>query len=1413
MTSMSNTNNTSMSMNAATMTREQLLDAMKNIQVQGSAAVMLLTEECQGKSGIAFANIHYVCDTVEYWVCLHPVLWSILIHDNRFGCLIADSAANPNISLKGIDSEGNIEVTVSFAYEDVDAFYAATPQYMQELLARLEEMLEYGASEEEESNFRAHIQLVRDYTAWYNKEMRGIFTDIDGYKETFRRVSLETGKKSVPTIAKRFKTLFSPMRAIYGAELERPVNALILTGYMGSNKAVSVGQYENLHVGDLDTYMQVIDGLNLISYSMASRLADGDGATRHGASKNWPVALKEFKSYTGRMYVKSGFIKGQFLVVPDALMTFLLPDGARVAYDIIASEMKSEMSFPEMQENNILLSATMKAAAAKDDVNMDAQKLLVHLNPETFEFHNLTWPLIMAANVQHFQEQIEKVLSCEGVEDYVEIFGDTDKDFDNLSQVTVALALANKGVDLRSIPASYASIANECVEGDFEIDRVRVPLKTLRNGKVVSTAFTGYPIPHIGPLLCDICIVLDADMPYEYRCGNSNYKTRVFLDWKPESSTCYVGEKLFADIAPNASCTSLSTAVTRRPASPGSVCMLTVEMLPSYLPREMSKTIWTEMSRDMFETLWVKNDGGDLDDKFEFLVGDFAPLSEAFLAQKHRFTADGDRNAWETRPVFATPAPGDAFSNQYAMGVYKGLEKQYEAALKKFFAMVEEGNVGTVKFTLDPESHCTPMASYSNPCEGWTGQAANFSMWLLMVHHGIVKLQCDPAYSEEQASLIRHGLSVMLSDVVDAEVQNKNIAKAAYAMATFEYISWRLWWIAFMSRNMKYSKPVMKMPAASASRMAFTLKRAARTVYEDVVSMKPKVAKINSNTVANVCKGMLLVETPWHVTHTMQQQYVDRCVGHVVHEIQSAVCSPDLEIIREYANSLKLKFAPSYFADVNAPAVVARTAWVETQAAIAAERTEIRAKYEHISHDETRDTLVKNESSSVYKKHVVRWVQENLAYFTDNDRIALVCMCLEAVANAKVMRNTIYDAKTKRFSSSSGLWGLLTLDDIQVDTDTVVRGLFRDTLLVLSGLDMNAERKVYMACNANAAYEVNRNAVFTTLADAEKFASKFEGKRFSDVMRHVGGMKAMTLDTKNAIAGHATTRGEVFANVLKNMPSSRNDNGWSCMTSHQRQQVNTYNHIMSCDNMSGGVASLMDAIVVGVRVVAVNSAGRAKGYKENNPNATHDQVSAYVSRLGWCVLFTGKIGERAASKAMSVSIADTDTIVKAFANHKTLEISKSDDAALTVADVTSRIGDDLGLSVVLSKMVCVGTSYYDSKAAARVFAHVPSTSEKTKIVGVSESCNYKEAITNGDLVHYMTGYESLVIPVNSVWCVGVYDATGKTHLYNINVVKAWNRRFYDISDCEVYDENDHAHDVGEAPPEAPVDAFLCTWEY
>ena len=1354
---------------------------------------MLLANECKERSGINKANINYVCPTVEYWVCVNPIVWSVLLQDNRFGCLLSDCAGNNKVKVSGIDTQGNLTFSVMLGDKVLDAFEAASPKYWDELLQELKSF-KRNEDPDRQDALRAHITLVREYRMWANRAMRGIFADVDGYKETLRCVKLQTGKKSVPTIAKRFKTLFSPMRAIYGGMNEQPLNMLVLTGYDGIREAVSVGSYASTCVGNLHTYMDVIDGLNLISFSMAKRLASGDeGSEFHGASKNWHVALAPFKSFTGRLYVQAGFIKGQFLVMPDALMAFRMPDGSVVQYDIIASEMKSEMSHPEMGVDEFLISATMKPASAKDRVNMDLQKMLVHLNPEKKEFRDTEdglWGRIMEANTQVFIEQIAERSKAQDIDAYMEQFAREDGDYENLSQTTVALALAAKGMDMRALPPAYTAIANECVEGNFDIDRVRIPLQSIEDhsNDVVKMAFTGYPIPHLAPLLRDIAKALGAKNLKNYSVGHDTYSVSEFLTWCPAPRTCYVGEKLFRKFEPNTDICETQTAVTRRPASPGSVSMLTVQMLPSYLPREMSQTIWVEMSQDMFQTLWANNDGGDLDDKFEFLTGRFADLSAEFLRKKSEFAGHKGEDILFFFPTFPYPdaVHPDMFVNGRAKAIYVNLENQYKGVLEKYMTIASNPDADGVKFDIDEDASCLPTADYSNPCEGWTGMAANFSMWLLMVHHSSVRLDCDPMYEKEQAALIRYGLSVMLSDIVDADVQSKNVAKAAQAMAAFEKISWRLWEIQFLSRKnlVRHTRPLMVMHEAAFDRLAFTLKRAARPEL-DAVTMEPKTILVDykNKVEAQSCSGMLVIKTPWHITETMECQYVQRCVNHVVESVQAGMCSPDLEIIRQYAWAYKIKHVPDALWGNDSKAATARTAWAATQQKIAAEREEIAARFAHIVDGDYKDEQIRIASSATYKKHVTDWVMEYLVPMSHQERIALVCMGLESFANSAVKRETSYNAKTKRFSAGSGLWGLVTLDDMEIGDDLLVRGLYHDTLAVLQGLDMNVQREVTLECNANAAYVINRNAVYVTLEKAQEFASQFVGKTFGDVLKFTGGMKAMQLHLKNG-----TTRREKFAELLSDIPRSADagkDNGWHLMTPKQQQSVCVYNHCMSHNDMSAGVYALLNAHVTRYEVQEVKTSSYADLYKRGNEGCSDAEANAYAKRRCWKVTFTGVMGERTASQAMSVSRASTETILKRFVNEQEYNFSVGD-SALTVQDILDRMSAAAfnGDTLTLGKMVCVGKTYYSRTDKARIVEYVADLAPKTKI----------EAYT---------GHEYLVLPLNTVWCGVVVDSAGVQHCVNVMITKEWKANYFaDFSSDYDPADGEDCHD-GIIVPEAP----------
>jgi hypothetical protein len=396
------------------------------------------------------------------------------------------------------------------------------------------------------------------------------------------------------------------------------------------------------------------------------------------------------------------------------------------------------------------------------------------------------------------------------------------------------------------------------------------------------------------------------------------------------------------------------------------------------------------------------------------------------------------------------------------------------------------------------------MTNYStaeaySPCEAWVGTSANLDMLFMSALHGIVKFQVDKKNEPALKDAILFGLGTTLSDIVDAEVQGKNVPAGASAFfdrnLAAAYVATLL--IQKKTKN-GVTCPVMTIPPILERRAAFALADMVRpqtkTIFETreldgVTYIRPIVKPVLLKN-GMIKRGLGFVNPGrWSVVENMNE-YVDNITTHVDLSLAYGCTLPDLQHMKSMASELLKGVVPALYSQVKTCA----TQIHESNKLYGAELQKIA----DVFGNDTESDEFKNFIRGAQKAHMARIMKAlgtNVLATPESARFrdALV---LHVLSNAQTQAFTgaSYDEQRKQFRVASGSLSILKIDDYVSDIMDEngkfleMHGLYREACAVISEIaEKSIAREIKIPLNLKRTLKMG---VFTTIEEADGFMVK-----------------------------------------------------------------------------------------------------------------------------------------------------------------------------------------------------------------------------------------------------------------------------------------------------------------------------------
>lgn len=608
---------------------------------------------------------------------------------------------------------------------------------------------------------------------------------------------------------------------------------------------------------------EAIDGQVLIAWSLWIKLVNSPDARLSFKLKAKGPARKQLcRTFIGRMHVPGfGLIKGGFVVVPDNLLNF----GGR-QYAVAASEVKTGL---QVRHSKAILCASSGLKKMKE-ASTDLQNILMSTDIKDPRLVTLLSNITDHHRTRH-QDSVTK-----WIEELEVASLETEETEESLSELALAKALVKSGFDVRSIPRLYVDLMNLSGDSQFDPDRFRTCGSTAEGTWRISLYLQAHPGRSI--------------LALEEKLGPLDIKDegRAFLEsWKDMELNQIMTNDTVYEMSTNG-----QTYVTRRPMTLTGGMPMTLTVNPFL--NKLSPVGFLKPVRGMTDYMqsW---DGADYDDSFELNFGLFDLIARDWHTKKADFfTEEGDalerlndlmgetkvfgmtlddwefwahqrkvaREAWES---VASSSYGEAATRWQLTSSGKPKAVPY---LRSLVEVREKLKVDACTDFL--ESWGCPSV-LSSTVASWTGSAANAQMFATFVLQDMVL----PG-NEEAKEIAKIMTSVMLSDVVDAQTQGKNVDVAAQVMFVLALGTMCL-------AQLLTEQDSVTMPLVARKRAMWYVKNLITEGYTDKVTWKRAAWRFIP--VKEVKPAALEVEiTPWD-SYTLLDEYLDWYKGHIANDI------------------------------------------------------------------------------------------------------------------------------------------------------------------------------------------------------------------------------------------------------------------------------------------------------------------------------------------------------------------------------------------------------------------------------------------------------------------------------------------------------------------------------------------------
>lgn len=514
-----------------------------------------------------------------------------------------------------------------------------------------------------------------------------------------------------------------------------------------------------------------IDGQVLVTWALIDKAIAGGYISQKMARKMAKLDRNKAQSmFIGRLLEATGMEKGGFVIVPTHWLSFLDESGRRTQYHIMSSERKTEVKV-DIGNNKAILCAASNLKLRKT-ASTDLQNFLMSLEIRNPELREQLFAVVEAAKderedlIQSCLDRLEEEL---GDVNDIALTGEITEDNSKLNVVLVAKAFKQAGIDIEAVPALFVDLLNRAGDGSFDPDRFRLPGEIMVEGERKVWRESWYLQAHFGRTLLAVEAMLGQK-------GNwSCEERRFFQSWE-----CIGTDQIMVP-AEVAAQVDKEVYVTRRPMTyDGGAPMDIIGQdlgfcdIPLVAP-----------CLEMQQYLMEANDGADQDDSFEINYG---AIGQAMIDWHHRKSdirnkaLSGYKFDESLKPFKSYKLKG--YSIKTLLYPDKDEMKKLRKVLKGYSTRFrDEALVIAKELKANPQVNCLEhwqSMPVTARLGGWVGSAANAQMFATFILQGF--LDRNHIHYDLIKHLAAKCVSEMLSNIVDAQTQGKNVPEAAEAI-------------------------------------------------------------------------------------------------------------------------------------------------------------------------------------------------------------------------------------------------------------------------------------------------------------------------------------------------------------------------------------------------------------------------------------------------------------------------------------------------------------------------------------------------------------------------------------------------------------------------------------------------------
>jgi hypothetical protein len=543
-------------------------------------------------------------------------------------------------------------------------------------------------------------------------------------KERDIAIQFRTAVWSQGTFPEWLRTMAAPVSTMTGVKKRQKYLRAIFAPNRGGVEMFNGVTY--MVVPKDDPTAAIYDGGGLIRVSLAAKLL--------GVRKPASIVGKVLIS---RALTATHFLKGGWMVVEDSA----------IPTDIVSYDAKSDFFLPGAKPDQALVWFNSSPEEAFHIQGTDLQSVLNMTSVHSGELFKLFKEYAITFRYLFKKERNE--LYAQYSKTDLESMGEVPED--GRIRAHAVAYLMEQGIDLGNVPSLLKELFQSIFGKGMDPMKMRIePIRIVDGRKVFDQVSI---LPRIAYPHEDESPGLAEDGSVILYCPPSL--------WKHTTK----GSKGYVYRTPNTSASG--TIVTLEESTDGTF----------YWGRQNGE--------EVFELVYARNEGGDLDDHFHLMLNGLAEIAIERHAEKLKGITFVDgrpqrlsnermekAEAWLCAMDAQTPRLGRW--NSY-------LDKNEEVRwVSGLYALIQRGEAISNIMEAEPEDFWSGLSlavTLDDFTSGMTGVSANWLMVIQAIRAGLVKIPMTP----ELDAVLAYAESIMLSDIIDAQLKGDNIEKGIRA--------------------------------------------------------------------------------------------------------------------------------------------------------------------------------------------------------------------------------------------------------------------------------------------------------------------------------------------------------------------------------------------------------------------------------------------------------------------------------------------------------------------------------------------------------------------------------------------------------------------------------------------------------